>query len=294
MDKTKVKRRLKLALRILIAVAAIYFVVREIDLQETKRLILSANFGWLLLATLFFNASKILSAFRLNYFFKSLGLDLEWGYNLKLYYVGMFYNLFLPGGIGGDGYKVYLLNKRFKTPVKGLITASLLDRVSGVVALGFLAFGLAIMGSTYEFLEDWSVLLWIGLILAFPLYYLGLHLFFKVYKKYAHTTNVQALGVQGLQVLCAYCILHGLGVETAYVDYLTLFLVTSVAAALPIALPGGIGIREYIFTVGYSYFLIDQSASVALATLFYLITLVSSFIGVFFDKSNKKEVADSQ
>ncbi len=281
MDK-RTKKWLKVGLQLVIAAVAIYFVLKEIDVDELKSVLSKANPLWLLLAFLAFNVSKILSAFRLNYFFRALGLQLNEKYNLKLYYLGMLYNQFLPGGIGGDGYKVYLLNKLYKTPLKGLIAATLLDRISGVVALGFLAFGLGLMGSAKEALTPYGFLLWVGLIVAYPAYYVLVHFVFPTYKKVNHITNIQALGVQGLQLVCAYLILKSIGVEAGYVDYLTLFLVTSVAASLPISLPGGIGIREAIFAFGYSYFMIEQTSSVALASLFFLITLVSSTVGVLF------------
>jgi len=37
----------------------------------------------------------------------------------------MFYNLFLPGGIGGDGYKIYLLNKLSNKSIKSLTTVTI-------------------------------------------------------------------------------------------------------------------------------------------------------------------------
>jgi glycosyltransferase 2 family protein len=117
-------------------------VISKIDLNETKNTLLSANPFWLLVSLIFFNVSKWISAIRLNGFFRIAGLNLTFRYNLILYYVGMFYNLFLPGGIGGDGFKVYLLNRNFKAPVRTLIGATLLDRINGLVALIFLALSL--------------------------------------------------------------------------------------------------------------------------------------------------------
>ncbi len=282
MEKQTVKRWAKVGLQIVIAIVAIYFVIQKIDLEAFKSLVLSSNPLWLLAAFVAFNASKILSAFRLNYFFRAIQLKLSEKYNLKLYYLGMLYNQFLPGGIGGDGYKVYLLNKLYKTPVKGLIAATLLDRISGVVALGFLALGLGFLGSGQEVMGDLAFLLWLGLILAYPLFYLLVKYVFPTYLSVINTTNIQALGVQGLQLICAYFILKAIGVEDGFVDYLTLFLVTSVAASLPISLPGGIGIREAIFAFGYSYFYIDQTAAVALASLFFLTSLISALGGLAF------------
>lgn len=293
MVSKKLKRWLKVAGQLIIAAVAIRYVLKTINVEELKATLLSARLGWLLLALLAFNASKILSSFRLNYFFRALGLGLNEKFNLKLYYLGMLYNQFLPGGIGGDGYKVYLLNKWYGTSVKSLVSATLLDRVSGVVALGFLAFGLGLFGHGQEAIAPYGFLLWVGLIVAYPSYYLLVHLLFKTFKSVNHITNLQALGVQSMQVLSAFLILKSLGVEVGYVDYLTLFLVTSVAATLPVSLPGGIGVRELVMVKGAEYLLIDQTSATALATLFFLISLVSALVGIVYLRLEKPDSTDS-
>lgn len=293
MEKSKLKKVLKLVLQLIIAVLAVYFVLGQIDVQEYKSRLLGVDPLWLILALIAFNASKILSAFRLNFFFNALGLKLEGKFNLKLYYVGMLYNQVFPGGIGGDGYKVYRLNKQFKTPLKGLISATLLDRLSGVVALGFLAFLLALIGGeSYELLGNYGFLLWIGFISAYPLYYVLVRFVFPTFKKVSHITNFQALGVQSLQVLCAFFMLKSFGITEGYLDYFTLFLVSSVAAALPISLPGGIGVREWVLVTGASLFLLNENAAAAFASLFFIITLGSSLIGLVFLKQVKYPETD--
>ncbi len=287
MEKTKLKKRLFLAFKIALAAFAIYFVVNSIDLEKTKELIVNANFGWLFIALIVFNLSKILGAFRLNYFFKSLGLDLDSLYNLKLYYVGMLYNQFLPGGIGGDGYKVYLLNKQFKTPVKGLVTATLLDRGSGGIALGFLMLIFAGIGTGYDVIGNFKYLIWPGAVLAFPAYYALVHFVFPTYKDYRAITSIQAIGVQALQVVASYFILLALGVDAGFVDYFTLFLLSSIAALLPISMPGGIGMREYVMLMGAPVLFLDQNTAVALTGLFYLISLFSAAFGIAFNAKFK-------
>jgi uncharacterized membrane protein YbhN (UPF0104 family) len=287
LEKTKLKKRLFLFLKLVIAILAIYLVVGSIDIQKTKAQILNANFWWLLLALIVFNLSKILGAFRLNYFFKSLGLELDNLYNLKLYYVGMLYNQFLPGGIGGDGYKVYLLNKQYKKSVKKLITATLLDRLSGGVALGFLMLIMAYFGTTKAVIGSYYWLLIPGVLLAFPIYYILVYYLFPTYKEHRNITSIQAIGVQGLQVVSAYFILMALNVDAQFIDYFTLFLVSSIAALLPISAPGGIGVREYVMAMGAPLLFLDQPSAVALTSLFYLISLLSAGIGVFFNSKFK-------
>lgn len=283
----KHKRWLKFIVQLLVATVAIYFVIGEIDIAALKKVLFKSQPGWLLLGFVAFNISKIISAYRLNHFFRVTELRLSDLFNLELYYLGMLYNQFLPGGIGGDGYKVYFLNKHYQVKVKALITATLLDRLSGVVALGFLALTLSLFGSLpAQIIGGWYGLAVLA-VLVYPVYYLMVHGFFKAFASISHLTNLQAILVQGFQLLSVYFILLSLGVEAHYIDYMTLFLVTSVAAALPASLPGGFGVREFVFAFGYGYFSIQQTESVALASLFFFITLLSSLVGLAFLKLKK-------
>jgi uncharacterized membrane protein YbhN (UPF0104 family) len=68
--------------------------------------------------------------------------------------------------------------------------------------------------------------------------------------------------------------------------------VSSVAAALPISLPGGIGVREWVLVTGASLFLLNENAAAAFASLFFIITLGSSLIGLVFLKQVKYPETD--
>jgi len=282
LEKINKKGILKFIFKVSVSALAIYVVIRKIDLAQTKEIIFHAGIGWLILALIAFNISKSISSFRLNRFFKSIGLVLSGLYNLKLYYTGMFYNLFLPGGIGGDGYKVYLLNRSHKTKIKHLISATLLDRISGMMALAFLALLLALFVNL-SFIGPWFAWVLIGiLIIAYPTYYFVFRLLFKNFLDAFNITNILSLGVQLAQLLCAYLILKALFVSDLYIEYMTLFLLSSVVAVLPFTI-GGIGARELVFIFGADYLLIDKNTAVAFSILFFVITAVSSFTGIFFE-----------
>ena len=141
---SQVKNQLKTALKILLTGGALYLVFQKIDTAQLLQLSKNLSWPWLLPAIALFVGSKVATAIRLNHYFANIHLLLSAWENWRLYLIGMFYNLFLPGGIGGDGYKVYLLNKEFKTPVKELLKASLLDRLGGLVAI--VALLLALLG----------------------------------------------------------------------------------------------------------------------------------------------------
>lgn len=288
MEKRAKKNYWKLPLKIALTLGALYLVYRKIDIEQTLAAIGGANPFWLLLALLLFVGSKVTSAFRLNRFFAAEDLQLDQRYNLRLYFIGMFYNLFLPGGIGGDGYKVYLLNKHYNRPVKGLLMAVFIDRLSGLVSLGILALLLFLFSSAWSQLGIWQWLIWAGLVLAYPLSWLALRWFYKKYLPIFHYTNLQSLGVQGLQVICAWAILMALGVEAHYTDYTTLFLVSSVVAVLPFTI-GGVGARELVFIYGVEFLLIQESTAVAFSVLFFVITAISSLAGAFLNAEPAKQ-----
>src|SRR5437773_6592381 len=91
--------------------------------------------------------SKLFSAFRLNIYLRNIRIELPEWENIKLYWLGMFYNLFLPGSISGDGYKVILLKRKFNSSYKKTSAAVLLDRFSGLTALGLIlaAYGIVVL-----------------------------------------------------------------------------------------------------------------------------------------------------
>ena len=284
----RTKNLLKTLLKFAISGGALYIVFRNIDWDQTRSILLSAHIGWLLLALVFFVASKVVSSFRLIIYFQAIGLNLSQKYNLRLYWIGMFYNLFLPGGIGGDGFKVYLLNKKFDTKVKPLIQASLLDRVSGLAALLFLA------GVGYFFIDSSGLPNWLyyvnatALFLLIPVYSFVVNRFFHAFHSSFWLTNFYSLGVQWLQVLSAYFILLSLGVSDLYLEYQVLFLISSVVAVFPFTI-GGVGARELTFILGFQYVGIDENTAVAFSLLFFLITAVVSMFGGFLKAQPKTD-----
>ncbi len=274
------KRKVKLLLKILFTAAALWFVFDKVDIRKLSEALAEADPFWLFGALVLFNLSKIASALRLNLYFDAIGLKLTQSYNLILYYVGMFYNLFLPGGIGGDGYKVYLLNKHFKTGIKPLLQAVLLDRLSGLAGLVIYALLLFAVSSYASISDLFSPLAIVLAASVIPLSYLATRLFFRSFLSVFGSTMLWGLGVQFLQLICAWMILKSLGIEDMTIEYLTLFLVSSVVAVLPLTI-GGVGIRELTFLYGLEFLGVEPSLGVTFSFLFFAITALSSLTGLF-------------
>jgi len=232
---------------------------------------------WLAAATILFTASKAVSSFRLNIYFRNINIHLPEKTNLKLYWLGMFYNLFLPGGIGGDAYKIILLNRTYNFSAKQLTAAVLLDRVSGLVGLGILAvlnyYGL-FKGNTV------ALLLLIGILPGLVIYYLLVKKIFNAFIKSFFSTLWFGIAVQALQVASAWCIMQALHVTEHQSAYLLIFLLSSIVVILPITV-GPLGTRELVFVWGSTALLLNKDQSIGISITFFIITLVVSLIGIY-------------
>ncbi|GAA4824186.1 lysylphosphatidylglycerol synthase transmembrane domain-containing protein [Algivirga pacifica] len=273
------KKLIKFALKLLLTIGAVYLVTQKIEMDKAWEVLKGASPWALFVAFLFFNFSKISSAFRLHLFLKAIDIGVTALLNLKLYYLGMFYNLFLPGGIGGDGYKIFLLGKWYTIPRTKIFQALLLDRLNGMMALGIYAL-LLITFLGY----DMGYPLWAGLslfiaIIAYPIFVVGSRLIFKATANPNHKAFQWSLLVQLFQLLCAYFILQALGVDEYIPEYLTLFLISSIVAIIPFTV-GGVGARELVFIYAAAYTGISEEKAVVFSMLFFMITALSSFTGV--------------
>ena len=275
---------MKVALKLLISLALLWFIIQQIDLNRVIATLSSVNIFYFLLAFLLYNLSKIVSAIRLNYYFKEIGIDLPLWQNLRLYYLGMFYNLFLPGGIGGDGYKAYILKKHYNRKLASILKALLFDRISGLVALIFLA-ALLFLFSRYA-IAPLNYLALAVAICIYPLFYL-ISRKKELFMHYFSTTNTLGFLVQFVQLLSALALLFALDPSLPIIEFLVLFLISSVVSVLPITI-GGVGVRELTFLYGLKFINLSPDSGIAFSFLFFLVTLLASAIGVLFMSSAKK------
>ncbi len=273
------KKRLLTLLKIVITIGAIYFVYKKIDLEAIGTLFQKLKAGWFLVAIGIFAASKLIAAHRLNLHFRARGLILSPTLNIKLYLVGMFYNLFLPGGIGGDGYKVYWLHRTYSTSVKALLGAALWDRLSGITVLGFIS----LIGIAWKIIlpTPWPYFVSLAILLTFPLYYWVQRRWVPDFSTIFISTTLLSILSQGLVVASVVCLLIGLGTPSGIPSYVILFLIAAIIANVPVSL-GGLGPREVISMVGANHLGLEMDTAVALSLLYYFMSMLVSFCGVYY------------
>lgn len=274
----KHKNWFKFTVKLFISAICLYYVFTKIEFIPFFNLLKTVRIYWIILAILFFIISKIIGAFRLNIYLKNAGINLSEIENLKLYWLGMFYNLFLPGGIGGDAYKIILLKRRFNKTYKTISTAVLLDRTSGLVAL----IGLAIFFACFIPLSNWYlILIIISFFSGYTVYRFLLFRYFATHRQNILKTDLLGLIVQLSQGFSIICIAFALSTAQNFAVLLVIFYISSLSTLLPLSV-GGLGAREIIFLFGAKYLGFPQEVSVSISLIFYVISALISLFGVYF------------
>jgi len=272
----KVRERLIFVFKVVLSLLAIIYVLKRVNFGDIVNVIGSARDLFLVFAFLLFVASKLIAAHRTLLILRQYGIPISGWDNLKLYWTGMFYNLFLPGGIGGDVYKTVIINNMHKSGIKISAGSVITDRIAGVAALIVLAL------LCLPFTSLTSNYLWVTLA-GVPVTIIGfislILIFMPGLKNITGKLLIWSFVVQIFQMLAILMILTAFSIKAGQIEYLLIFLVSSVAAMLPISV-GGIGIREIVFLKMSGYLLLDQKIAVTISLTFYFITVLGSLSGL--------------
>ncbi len=267
-------KKIKLLIKILFILFAFYWIFHKIPLNEFKNITIK-NPLFLILAFLFYNLSQIISTKRVDTYLKNINIKLKFKSQLILYYLGMFYNTILPGGIGGDAYKAFKYQKEFKTGYKKIVKALLIDRLSGLFAI-FLLLGIL------SFFTSIKYALFLTLLLITPFIFYFVHkVFFIEFKTSFLKSFFYSLIIQTLQLITFISILLSLGINYKLIDLSILFFISSIISVIPISV-GGIGLRELTFLYGSEFIHINPAPVIMAGFLFFVVNLLSSLIGGIF------------
>lgn len=288
----KFKKTTLTTLKIAFSILLIYFVYKKIDIAEIGTTLKTAHYAYLGVALFFFVLSKTISALRVNRYFHRLGIPISHKSNFALALLGMFYNLFLPGGIGGDAYKGYVIQKKFQKGTKKVVGVLVLDRLSGLLLL-FLFSCILLFFVEISLIQPYLWAVPVLMVLAVVVFWgLNKKFFEYVLPEFWPAFGYSA-GVQAAQLVSVFCICLALGVEQQLWAYLLIFLVSSIVAVLPLTL-GGIGSREVTFYYGAEWLLLQEGTAISISVLFFLITALVSLTGIYFHLNKPKLLLQDQ
>jgi uncharacterized protein (TIRG00374 family) len=126
-------RGLTTLLKLVVSASLLYILFRSVDLEAFLGVVTTLNPLTIVFLAIFFAAIQCISAYRWSTVLKK-DIDLPYPNILSIYFIGMFFNNFLPTLVGGDVIKGYYL---YRVTGKGEVSIAsiLMDRYSGFTAL---------------------------------------------------------------------------------------------------------------------------------------------------------------
>jgi len=157
------KRVGTLLLKVILSVGILGYLLSQVSLTSFWKALLDARHTYIILAFLLYISGQILSAYKWELLARTLGFRRRFKRFLAYYFIGMFFNLFFLGSIGGDVAKAYLLAGKEDSRMRAGYSV-LAERFTGGMALVTIAIIALISSPTIHVLPLlFKLMQWVGL-----------------------------------------------------------------------------------------------------------------------------------
>jgi uncharacterized membrane protein YbhN (UPF0104 family) len=133
-----VKRALVFLAKCVVSAGLFLYLLRKVSLDEITAAMATPHWGWLAAALAVYGLSAFGGALQWSWLLRAAGIGASGGEIRRLYFIGLFFNNFLPANVGGDAWKIVDLGRQEQRPL-GVFCATLMDRLLGLTALTLLA-----------------------------------------------------------------------------------------------------------------------------------------------------------
>lgn len=301
-----VKPKLILFAKLLVSAGLLAFFFSRIDLGLFVQIIAAADLKYVAVALIIYLATQMLSALRWMALARPLGFTPPLTELASYYFIGMFFNLFAPGTVGGDISKVYYLarggagekDQGWATAIMRSTISVVADRAIGMLVLVWLGAAGLMLFPDYAVpavARSVTYALALGLAVGGLLLPLVVRLLPRggspLVAKLRMALESYGAGVWAIPLALAYStVVHlvqawmhifmgrALGVEIPYSFCIIIYPLVGTFAALPLSF-NGIGLREY----GYLFLLpaigISAEKAIAFGLLLFTIVALDSLLG---------------
>jgi uncharacterized protein (TIRG00374 family) len=299
LDESKKRRnRILNLLKIIVSLGLLLVLTTQVDVGQAIQRLAEMNWVLFLLAQILYLGGVLVRAYRWGSLVWALGIEVPWWRLVGLYFVGSFYSLVLPTGVGGDVVRMFELSQDSHKTASA-ISSVLVDRFLGLFVLFAMAL-LALAVGGYElvpsevriaiavivigcvvgvtlvlqrtWLEGWGRRLGVGQLLGrikiLQQLYESLHLYGSAAMLRATAASV----IFNLMLIMTNYLL-GLAVGIYLPIWYYFLFVPVISASLMIPSIGGLGVREAAYVVLFGQVGVDPDQALALA-LAYLATLI--------------------
>jgi glycosyltransferase 2 family protein len=314
----KGKTRLQLILRIVVSTGLMAWLITMIDWEKAFRVMREGSPSFFVAAFLAIQITVLTSIWKWKMLIESPGKKNHPHFKAstlqlsKLYYIGLFFNNFMPGSVGGDMVRIYYLGKT--TSVAFATTSVLWERLtSGGALVGIVLLSALFMDQSRPYLITLLILIGIVLIVSFILKFwmkkeqssfklpkgCKLHVLSVKMKqmlfniaKTARDYKKESWLWWGVIILLSLLFQVGMawindllflsfGMDVPFLHLLVIITLISVITMIPVSL-NGLGVRE----AGYVFFFqsigVPDGIALSVSLLFFFLVTISSLIGGIF------------
>jgi uncharacterized protein (TIRG00374 family) len=302
---------LRWAIKVTVSLALMAFLMRKISLPALQEVVRGMDRGLLAAAVAVFFASNVAGWLQWHVLLRASGVALPPRSTFRFYFVGLFFNNFLPANIGGDVVKVYDVSKVGTDPYQ-VIAVTLLDRLLGVFSLCLLA----VIADFFLIARSPAYVLYLAVFAACMLPAIGFYFFrplgnalrrgvmklrplsldrrassildhlspFKGQRRLVTELVVFSAFIQALRVVTHVLVGMALGIAldaSVLCQFFVFIPLLSLAMIPPITI-NGLGIREGLGIVLFSAAGIAQTDAFAMEFLTFIISVAVSLLGLVF------------
>ena len=300
------KKRIKFLVKFLFGIIILVYLFTKTSVQEFIHLLANANYKYYFWGVILYIIGQIISAKKWMILSQRLKFNYSFQRYLNLYFLGMFYNMFLPTNIGGDVIKVAKMRDEQPENIKRGVISVLSDRITGVLVL------FVFVSAGFMYYKDIQIINAIGIfiICSTILGILGFTCVMKneniIPEKYKNIHNLISLICEKkcvMKIIILSLIFHilliiihafiakmyNLNIPIMY--YLLLYPITAIVASLPVSI-NGIGLKELVYVYMLKSFNIDNSTAILFAMTLNMIILFASLFGFipYFSKNLKNQM----
>jgi uncharacterized protein (TIRG00374 family) len=266
--------------RVAVTVAILFWVFRSPALRENiKESFAKADPIWILIGLPVALGGELADILRLSVLMGVQGMVLPRGSMLRMLFIGLFFNLIMPGNAGSISARLYFLFTKFPSRKKEAVLTLVMDRLISVTALAITSFTTTLLRWNWlQRTTEASILLWVLILLmtgsviltAGSFVISGFNLPSKIptnfplrrqlieasdaYRLFARAKKslsyalLLSLPVLFLFYGSFYCAARALGSRVSLLDMVTIMPIVNAITGLPISL-SGIGVRESLLEV---------------------------------------------
>jgi glycosyltransferase 2 family protein len=297
------RRPVRVALTLVVTALCVAYLVWQVDLSRTVRIVGNADVGYLLLALSLMVVTTVPMAWRWKILLHAKGVEDDMTWLTRAYFVSYAAGQVLPTSIGGDAARIYETARRHPGQGNTGAASVLLERaIGGAATLMLAAVGFLLAVGHY----DVGPYLWIEAIFVVGTIVLAVLLFSRrvrpllrlgrpvlavfrldrlvgqVYSAvHSYRENVGALlavlaitlGVQSVRVLAIWCTGESVGIDLSPRPYYVMGPLLFLVMLVPFTL-NGFAVRESFFVSFLGNVGVDADSAFAAGFLFFVVTIV--------------------